>query len=222
MRAFLILFMSLFFSLPAVSEVQYTPSPSLEKHGLFIGGIFDNNFLKSIKSTKDIKLPQSWLLSYDLYFPEINETLLEDSPYKNFFKVGLSFGAHAYDKGHSSAFKFCDSKRFLGYNVGAKASFDYLEYFRPFVEAGLSRSNCVQYNNLQDFNFSDSTKNTKAYYSIGALLSFKVFHRASMYGLDQDYGINDVGFFAKCSWFSFQEKDEDALKTCTLGINFVF
>ena len=201
----------LFFPKFLGASAQYQPLSSPERHELSSGWTF------SIK-----KKQNGFFFKYALYFPEVSNTFI-NSEYEKIFIPGLSFGVSSFNIQKDRLFyEMCKKNtksRFLPLSLGLKAKSSYYELIQPFGEFGLIQSQCY----AKDFSrIDDSQKKFKYYLSYGVLLSFKILNKSDIYSLDQDYGINDIGFRAECLRYYLEDAKENSLPFCQLGLQISF
>ena len=210
----LFLFCLCCFSSPSWSDIQYKPLSSAERHELSSG------FSTKDWQKKLLKNLPAVFLKYTFYFPE-TEDLLPES-YKKIFIPGLSTGAflRAWDKGKNYGIcKVNAGIHSVAYHLGLKGKSSYFEFLQPFGEFGLARSFCYAKN---------SSKNPKAnlklshYFSYGFSLSLKILDKTSIYVLDQDYGINDIGIKTECLHYYTKDKTNKIFSFCQLGLQISF
>ena len=194
--------------------IQYRPIHSPEKHELSLGII--------VKHSKNTALSyDSHFFNYGRYFSEINSLL--PKPWNNIFLLGLSLGAKILK--NSSYQNSCSSESHpFFYHAGGKFKLSYFEILRPFVEYGWVQAACVKNltldSSLKDFEYSKGTLQLKQYFALGLDLSFKFLDKKSIYSLDQDYGLNDIGMRGQC--FKYLQKDKTSFLSCEIGLNFLF
>ena len=200
--------------LPTWGMIQYKPISSIERHEIAIGWAFKTpiqNFASRYRADS---------LNYSLYFPEVTALLPE--PWSNVGAPGLNLGAKLFNK---EAKLFCtkEKEQTLFTYLGLKARFSYFETLIPFVEYGMGWMNCIQ--NLtfdkeaETFKHSPGPIKVKAYFALGLNLSFKILDKKSLYNLDQDYGLNDIGIQGQCRWYKGTDK---VLTLCELGLSVLF
>ena len=206
---FRIFFFSLFL-FPCISfgDLQYRPTGSVERHDLSVGF-----FMYPFKVENLIDSNSGYFLDYSLYFPEIHK--LFRNKYKHFGQLGLTAGVYVFDSTdtNSKIKNTCleDIHQPLLFQFGMKARVSYLENFSPVFEFGWASLACSSELSLENiksiqFKSTDSSLFNK-YVSLGLDISFKVFDRRSVYNLDEDYGINDMGLNLKCTLFLTNEEN---------------
>lgn len=209
-KSYLLIYLFLF-SQFLWADTQYKPLFSPERHEFSSGWTF------SVK-----KKQNGFFLKYALYFPEIPNAFA-NSLYKNIFIPGLSLGISDFKIQKNNLFhEMCKENtnfRFLPWSLGLKIKSSYYELIQPFGEFGLAQSLCY----AEDFSKINSSRKTFKYYlSYGLMLSLKIFDKNGIYSLDQDYGINDVGFKAECLRYYLENKEETSLPFCQLGLQVSF
>ena len=226
--------LSLIFFTPlfSVGELQYRVEGSQERHEI-AGGLFNYPVTKNYvpKSTSGA------YLDYSFYFPEIHDLL--DNQFKTYGQLGFTGKVYAFSNANGEiqdveAEGLCVSGSdypavFL---FGTKARISYLEYFNPSIEYGWTFIHCgskLDVKNLKSFNLKSIDSSLNRYISIGLDVSLKLFDRASVYALDEDYGINDIGFNFKCTLLSgnveAEEKDAKVQNKpwiCQVGLSLLF
>lgn len=199
-------------SLGASAETQYKPFSSLQRHEISLGDTFNKGFLDRIEGIGTFKDPDGLFLEYGFLLRELNQYI--PKPYQNIFVLSLNAGVSVLDKEYGKNYdeqpSFCEDAQSLIYNGALKGKLDYFEYIKFFAEWGLTKSSCIDYTDLKNFKFKPASKATEYYYSVGGFLSFKVLNKTSIYSLDRDYGINDMGLLAKCFWISFKDDKKDS------------
>ena len=210
----------LFWAVPSLANIQYKPISSVERSGFYFGGTLENKFV-----TEEESFFSGYSFKYDFFIPEINNLVGEN--YRDIFKFSLGVGSHFFKAKYKNNKSLCESSKqpqALLYYGGLKGILAYFEYFTPFVEFGLVRSHCFSYDQAaKKLSFSKASQEMKSYLSFGLFLSFKMLDRVSIYSLDRDYGINDVGVTSRCSWFYKKEvktKSPRKLAFCEVGLSF--
>ena len=202
---------------PAQGAVQYRPIGSPERHEITLGRSFENPF--SSRKTRLSKQP-GYFLSYDLYLPEINSLLLPEK-WRRIGYMGFTVSGSLYQNKKTDS--LCGGKKLIWpARAGIKIKMSHFEMAAPFVEYGLSRVGCV--GKKSKFNeILKSVKNNplklKTYFSIGLNMSFKILDRKSIYTLDQDYGLNDMGIRGQCQW---HRGSKSSVFVCTAGFSLLF
>ena len=204
-----------FLLLPFISfgDLQYRPAGSSERHE-FSSGYFSYPF-EVENLTEDLK--SGYFLDYSLYFPEIHKIF--QNKYKHFGQLGFTTGVHIFDSEgmepqiKSACFVKNNQHQPLLFRFGVKAKFSYLENLIPNFEYGWASLACSSELSLEtlsstQFKPIDSSLFNQ-YVSLGLDISFKIFDRRSIYSLDEDYGINDMGLSFKCALFFPDDKDEE-------------
>lgn len=199
---------------PAWGMIQYKPISSIERHEIAIGWAFKTPIKKFASRYRATSL------NYSLYFPELTALLPE--PWSNIGAPGLSLGAKIFKEG---AKLLCtkEKEEALFTHLGLKARFPYFETLIPFVEYGMGWMNCIQNLTLdkeaETFKHFPGPIKVKAYFALGLNLSLKILDKKSLYNLDQDYGLNDIGIQGQCRWYKGTEK---VLTLCELGLSVLF
>jgi len=190
MKLFLTL---IFFSFYSWGEIQYKPLSSIERHEVSFGYSVAIKDWKN-KKTLEKKLPVV-SLNYSLYFPEISHWIFPDN-FKNLLILSVS-GTGNKLRGQKT-YGICGTntdRQSSMAQFGFKIKSALLETFQPFVEWGWAKPFC------HSKNFSEFDKpeiQFKSYLSYGFFVSFKLIDRHSIYALDQDYGVNDLGLKMEC------------------------
>ena len=193
-----------FFASFSWGQAQYQPVSSLERHELAI------DFPFSLKSWKGFSA-----LKYTVYFPEI--FALAPSPYNQIFTPGLQAGIlHTLGPNQTGKnYGHCGAKKTLPpYHIGFKGKISYFELLRPFFELGFTQSLC----------YAPKTSKIKLshYVSFGLFLSLKTLDSSSIYSLDQDYGINDLGLKTECLRYYSEQNKEKSFPFCQFGFQISF
>ena len=208
------LFYFCFFSPLSWSQIQYRPLSSFERHELSSGfSISTKNGQKGLSDHLPV-----FFLKYTFYFPEMSVILPE--PYKNFFIPGFQAGTNLFRT--KKNYGICDIKENIhsgAYHFGLKGKSPYFEFLQPFVEGGLARSFCYSKNLSKT---SKAKMKLSHYFSYGLFLSFKILDRESIYALDQDYGINDMGIKMECLHYYPKSKKDKSFRLCQLGFQVSF
>ena len=198
---------------PSWGLIQYKPISSPERHEITVGWSFKKpipNFASQHRA---------FLLNYSLYFPEI--TALLPKPWNDIGAPGLSLGARLFKKGHSLCNNEKDQPLFT--HLGFKTKISYLETVIPFAEYGMGWMSCVQNLTLdrsaETFKRSSGPIKIKSYLALGLNLSLKILNKKTIYSLDQDYGLNDIGVQAQCRWYRGARK---TLTLCEVGLSVLF
>lgn len=193
-------------------EIQYKPLFSMERHELSSG--LSVNIKKWHKDQTE-KFP-IFFLKYSLYFPEVGQFFPDT--YKHLFIPGLQTGFNLFKT--KQKYDLCETGPGIlpfTYHYGLKGKSAYFEFFQPFAEWGWAQSLCYSKN-------LSTTVKTKIklryYFSYGVFLSLKVLDRHSMYALDQDYGINDVGLRIEC--LHYDTTTNSSLQFCQIGLQLSF
>ena len=201
-RAFYLTAALLVFCFPSRGVIQYRPVSSLERHEIAGGGGANKTLF----------------LDYSLYFPEITAILSE--PWKRIGVVGLSAGGTLLPKDNRHCGAGAGGKKTpLFAHVGFKVRVSYFEKILPFMEYGLSRAGCVMFDQNKDPKYFPALRKTQTYFSLGLNLSFKIIDRKSIYSLDQDYGLNDMGIRAQCRWYY---GTKEPVFICSAGLSLLF
>ena len=206
-----------FFPLLSWAQIQHKPLSSIERHELSAG------LSISKKSWQEYRLgkPPVLFLKYALYFPGISN--FSPEPYNKLFRPGLSAGVNFFRSKEEEKYKFCEAtgkkKHSSAYHLGFKGKIPYFEFFQPFVEGGLARSFC---HSKKFSHFFKAKKKLKSYFSYGFSLSLKILDKISIYTLDQDYGINDIGIKTECKHYHPKNKDDKSFSFCQFGLQISF
>ncbi len=189
-------------------QMQYSPLSSAERHALSFAAPIKNDPQKSW--TENLS---TFVLKYGLYFPEI-EAAWPDF-HKKAIAPSLQLGILLRGKNN----EICEKGQNIksgAYHLGLRGKNSYFSYLQPFVEAGLARSFC---HGKKISSFRASRVKLSHYFSYGLLLSLKIFDRAAIYSLDQDYGVNDIGITAECRHYYPKIKGHSF---CQLGLQMSF
>ena len=197
-------------------QIQYNPLSSAERHELSSGfSVSKKNGQKSL-----ISLPV-FFLKYGLYFPEIESVLTE--PYKKAFIPGLQMGINLFQAQQIvKNYKICGTGSNIlsaAYYFGIKGKSSYFEALQPFAELGLARSFCYTKNFSK---ISTAKIKLRHYLSYGIFFSLKIFDKAPVYALDQDYGINDLGIKMECLHYYSKKTTDKSINFCQFGLQMSF
>ena len=204
-------FCLLFVSSFSGAEIQYRPISSVEKHELSSGFGF------SIKKWRE-SFKNKFFLNYVFYFPELSRFYFPDL--NRIFIPGLQAGVNFFKT--QKNYGICPSRKDIyssAYHTGLKGKSAYFEWGQPFVGIGLLKTFCYAKNFSKNF----SPKSRLSYYiSYGLLLSLKILDRSSIYAMDQDYGINDLGVKLECLHNYYKDKKNKPFYFCQLGLQISF
>lgn len=205
------------FSTLSWGQMQYAPLASVERHELSSG------FSVSIKNWQEnpsSKIFPVFFLKYTLYFPEISSYV--PKPYQKIFIPGFTAGANLFrSQKQGKNYGICKTDEGIypsTYYLGLKGKMAYFEFLQPFAEFGLARSSCYSKNFSK---FFKAKRKLSHYFSYGFFLSLKILDRMSIYTLDQDHGINDVGVKTECLYHPKTEKNK-SLSFCQFGLQLSF
>lgn len=209
----LILFGLCFSTSGALAEIQYKPLSSQQKQEISSGfSLFRNNL-----NLEQLESPPAFFIKYSFYIPELSEMFLDS--YKDFFIPALQAGIHVFrNTSGIKAYNLCDSTQTshsLAYHIGLKGKIAYFDLFQPYAELAWAKNFCSK----KFSTINSPQKKLKHYFSYGALLSLKIFDKESIYELDQDYGINDIGLQMSCSHYSPENR---TINLCELGLHISF
>lgn len=208
----MICFAPLLLSFLSYGDVQYKPLSSVERHELSSGFALNT---KKWQEKNSEKLPV-FFLKYSLYFPEAGILLPTD--YQKAFLPGLQAGFNIF--WDQKRYGICESTpglRSFAYHLGLTGKIAYFEFLQPSASWGWARPLCY----FTNFSKSSQAKvKLNSYFSYGLFLSLKILDRHSIYALDQDYGINDVGLRMECMHHS--PKTGSSFRFCQLGLQLAF
>ena len=201
----------LIFCFPARGVIQYRPVGSLERHEI-AGGWAVAKPLEGVFSSSQNK---AFFLDYSLYFPEV--TALLPQPWQKIGAPGFALGGAFFRQGGA----LCPEggkTPFFG-SFGFKVRVSYFEKILPFMEYGLSRAGCAVFDFDKKPEYAPAPVKVKTYFSIGLNLSLKIIDRKSVYNLDQDYGLNDIGVRAQCRRYY---RTNQPVFICSAGLSLLF
>lgn len=214
----LFLFLLCLFPQILLAQIQYQPLASSERSGLSLGV---SPFLKKEEKKLLSRFPV-WFFTYNLYLPEVSRLLPEAS--KDRLTPGIELGASFFDTEDSlQNYNLCSPEktglRSMAYHLGLMGKANYLNILQAFVGGGWARSLCY----FSGFKQTDSPQKELSHYlSYGLFLSFQIFDRSSIYSMDQEYGINNVGLKGECRSYYFKEKGSESFQVCQLGLQVSF
>ena len=206
-----------FFPFLLWGQIQHKPLSSPERHELSAGlSISKKSWTENL-----LRKSPAFFLEYALYFPEILNSIPE--PYNKLFRPGLSAGVNFFKSKNEEKYRFCEttSKKpnSSAYHLGLKGKIPYFEFFQPFAEWGLARSFC---HSEKFSHLFKAKKKLKSYFSYGFILSLKILDKISIYTLDQDYGINDIGIKTECKHYQPKDKADKSFSLCQFGLQISF
>lgn len=229
----------LLFALASQAEIQYRPIASPENHAVSIGiskDFFSRGdvvFLpENRKQNPQLIPPLGRTISYHFVPSFLNQYLKIEQ--EEALKVGLSTGAHIFfmEEVQQHLQTYCGETQFnpAVFYGGLKVFMSYFESIKPFVEYGLAQATCVKLGSpsseeagveerLADSAIKESSLSLDSYFSAGVFVSFKLLDKMSIYSLDQNYGANDFGMQAQCSWFAYEDS---SIPYCELGLQVFF
>lgn len=217
MKKYLFLFF-LCFSPLSWGQMQHKPLSSVERHEVSSGVSI------SIKNWQENPLSNIFpvfFLKYVFYFPEVSDYFPKS--YERIFIPGLVAGANLFrSQSKGKNYKICKMNEGIypsTYYLGLKGKSAYLEFLQPFAEVGLARSSCYSKNFSK---FAKAKKKLNHYFAYGVFLSLKILDRTSIYSLDQDYGINDVGIKAECLHYYPKNEEDKSFNFCQFGLQISF
>ena len=206
-----------FFPLISWSQTQYAPLASIERHELSASFSISK---KAWQTSRLRKLPV-FALKYALFLPEISN--FSPEPYNKFFTPGFSAGLNLFRKQSHTNYELCESTNqnhfSAAYHFGLKGKIPYFEFLQPFAELGLARSFCYS---RYFSNFFKAKKTLQHYFSYGFSLSLKILDKISIYTLDQDHGINDIGIKTECIHYYPKNKENKPFSFCQFGLQVSF
>lgn len=203
----------------AGADIQYEPLSSSERHELFVGSTV-------LPEKYRFQIFRVFSFKHNVLLKEVDLILSES--YRDIFVPGIQWGGSFFlynDPSKNSSIKnygVCATGRTLSGHLGLSLSLFRKFFLKPFGSAGLSGSLCF----LKDVSKMLSQKAVfSPYLSYGLFLSFKVFDRGAVYSLDQDYGLNDIGFKGECMHNFYPEKSsshETKNRFCLIGLQLSF
>ena len=210
------------FLIPAFAEasIQYEPLSSPVRHELFFGVSAFPSLGKKIRMNA-----RAFSFQHNMLLKETNSLFGES--YKDIIMPGVQWGGSFFlydEKPKKRNYGVCASGDTLSGHLGLSLSLFRKYFLSPFGSAGLSGSVCF-------FKSAAEMLAQKAvfspYLSYGLFLSFKAFDRGAVYGLDQDYGLNDIGFKGECvhHFYSLGRKSGkkvQPVRFCLLGLQLSF
>lgn len=208
------IFSVVFFSQFVWSTIQYKPLSSNERHELSFGFSVSKDNWRDNLLLKN--LPSGFFI-YTAYLSEIPSAFI-GKPYSDIFIPGFQVGTNVFrkknpdvDYGLCSADKASHS---FAYHFGLKGKSAYFESLQPFVGWGLARSFCLQ----KLSKISKSKMQLGQYVSYGLNLSLKILDKDSIYTLDQEYGINDIGLNLGCIHYYPKKTENKSFQICQVGL----
>lgn len=143
-------------------------------------------------------------------------------PYEQVFRPGIQLGLNrSFPKELGANGGICDNSNLHPsvYHFGLKGKIPYFEALQPFSELGVARFFChsEKYSRL-----SKSKTQLSHYVSYGLSLSLKVLDKLSIYALDQDYGINDLGITLECLHHYPKKTKKKTINFCQFGFQVSF
>jgi len=143
-------------------------------------------------------------------------------PYKQVLMPGIQTGINRSKlKEFGTNNGVCDKPNFhpTVYHFGLKGKISYFEVLQPFSELGIARFFC---HSKKYSSFSKSKTQLNHYVSYGLLLSLKILDKLSIYALDQDYGINDLGITVECLHYYPKKATSKTINFCQFGLQMSF
>lgn len=202
----------------SLGVIQYKPIASDEKSSLYLGTLVNKDFQNWEES-----FSTGYSFKYHFLIPKQDRLL--PKPLRDFLKVSLGVGGDLFKEAYSVGDLQCSSLSSLQTlisSAGVKVALPFIAEVVPFVELGMSRSDCLDYDETEKkVDFEKSSMSLGLYKSVGVFLSLKLLEKVAVYGLDRDYGINDVGILAQCSWVTQKEAPSSPknISYCELGLS---
>ena len=196
---------------PAFGETQYKPSTSPLNHSVSFGLAFEPVF--SGKGQQLSSRKGGGFLNY-YYFPPWDKWLTEQ--YRGYVLLGLGGGIKQFFYTPGLCPEGSNNSLLMAQG-GVQLRGIYWEFFQPFAEMGLGQSYC--HKTLK--NISPISKKLRSYFSLGFALSLKVLDQASIYSLDEDYGLNDLSLVSQCLRINNPNKSK-GIFICQIGLEALF
>lgn len=209
---------------PLVSfGMQYRVQGSPERHEIALG------VLGYPITTKSVPKKEGFFLDYSFYFNEVHK--FSQNRFKSYGQIGIEVGANSFDnKALGNIKDVCanQNQHPLWLYAGSKLRVSYLENIIPFLGYGWAIPKCSSKlsrpQELKSLKVNPSSSSLNRYFSVGLNISLKLFDKASVYVLDEDYGINDTGIHLKCMLFSAKQKNSNSDQPwlCQAGLSLLF
>ena len=163
--------------------------------------------------------PKTMSVNYTFYINEINQKIFSENLKKALY-LGVTFGGKIFQKNTSS---LCENASLFLTHMGGRARLNMVEFFKPFFEFGYTKESCIAHFGLSKITEAKwqavSSYSASRYLAAGLVVSFKILDRVALYNLDQDYGINDIGFNGRC--VNYLDKPESDW-SCEAGLLLAF
>ena len=199
---------------PVFGETQYKPTASSLNHNVSFGMSFEPD---SGKIENPFSGKGGGFLNY-YYFPPWDKWLEEK--YLGYVLLGFGGGIEQFFHSPGLCSKGLRNKPLIA-RGGLHLRGVFWEYFQPFIGGGVSQMFC--HDSLKNIGLGSKKIKLSPYMSLGLAISLKVLDRASIYNLDEDYGLNDLSFVSQCLQVEIPNKSKSkGIFICQLGLEVLF